>query len=90
LRAHAGKVARIDAGVVNLKWKVAADGMLQAAMADDAENVVVRVQPADLPRILQDRSRAVSYVKVEGDADFAWSNCATMWNAWKSAYKKYR
>lgn len=71
LRTHAGKVARIDAGVLNFRWKVASDGMLQAAADDEQENVVIRVRPADIPLILQNRERAVSYVQVEGDADFA-------------------
>jgi ubiquinone biosynthesis protein UbiJ len=34
-------------------------------------NVTIRVKLADLPLILQNRERAFSYVKLEGDADFA-------------------
>ena len=29
------------------------------------------MQPSDLPLIMQNRERAFSYVKIEGDADFA-------------------
>lgn len=36
-----------------------------------APNVTIRIKPVDLPRILQDRERAFSYVSIEGDADFA-------------------
>jgi ubiquinone biosynthesis protein UbiJ len=57
--------------VLRLKWKVAADGMLQGADKDEAENVVIRIKPTDLPLIAQNRERAMSYVKVEGDAEFA-------------------
>src|SRR5207253_6731179 len=71
LAAHAGKVACIDAGLVAARLKVAADGLLQTAAAADAADVTIRVRLADLPLIAQDRARAFSYVKIEGDADFA-------------------
>jgi ubiquinone biosynthesis protein UbiJ len=71
LRKHAGKIALLDAGVLALKWKVAADGMLQAAGKDESENVTIRIKPADIPLLLQNRERAMSYVQVEGDAEFA-------------------
>lgn len=70
LAAHAGKVAWLDSGVLVVKLKVAPDGMLCAAV-DEAPNVTIRVRLADLPLIMQDRERAFSYVKIEGDADFA-------------------
>lgn len=69
LSAHAGKVARIDAGVVQLTLAVATDGLLQAA--DTEPNVTIAVQPGDLPQILANRDRAFSYVSIRGDADFA-------------------
>ena len=50
---------------------MAADGMLQAADADDAPNVTIRARLADLPLIAQNRERAFSYVQIDGDADFA-------------------
>ena len=70
LAAHAGKVACFDAGVVAVKLKVAPDGLLCAA-TDEAPSVAIRAKLADLPLIMQNRERAFSYVKVEGDADFA-------------------
>ena len=45
--------------------------MLQAAPTDAAADVTIRVKAADLPLIAQHRERAFSYVKVEGDAEFA-------------------
>lgn len=69
LAAHAGKSARIDAGVMRLNLSVAADGLLQAAQAEP--NVTITIQPADLPKILADMARAFSYVHVSGDAEFA-------------------
>lgn len=71
LAAHAGKIARLDAGLLALDWQVTAEGMFQAAEAGAAPHVVIRVKLADVPLILQNRERAVSYVRIEGDADFA-------------------
>ncbi len=68
---HAGKVASLDTGLLDLRLKVRPDGMLETAGADEPANVSIRVKPADIPLILQNRDRAFSYVKVEGDADFA-------------------
>ena len=74
LMPHAGKVARFDVGLVILRLQVAADGLLCAAAADatDAiDAVTIRIRAADLPLIAQHRERAFSFVKIEGDADFA-------------------
>jgi len=69
LSAHAGKSARIDAGILQLNLAVAADGLLQAAVAEPA--VTITINPADLPQILANRDRAFSFVSISGDADFA-------------------
>jgi ubiquinone biosynthesis protein UbiJ len=50
---------------------VTADGMLEAAAEEVPAAVTIRLKPADLPLIAQNRERAFSYVKVDGDADFA-------------------
>ncbi|QAU33399.1 SCP2 sterol-binding domain-containing protein [Janthinobacterium sp. 17J80-10] len=71
LAAHAGKIARLDAGLLALDWQVTADGMFKAAESGATPHVVLRVKLADVPLILQNRERAVSYVRIEGDADFA-------------------
>ena len=73
LAAHAGKVAAIDAGVMQLALRVGADGLLQDAAGpdSDAANVTIRINPADLPQILADMSRAFAYVNISGDAEFA-------------------
>lgn len=71
LQRHAGKVACIDAGTVALRLRVTADGMLEAAPADEPARVTIRVKLSDLPLIAQNRERAFSYVQIEGDADFA-------------------
>ena len=74
LQKHAGKTACIDIDLFQLRVKIGADGLLQAA-EDKSEafpdQVILRIKPADLPLIAQNRERAVSYVKIEGDADFA-------------------
>jgi len=71
LKLHAGKVAVIDASPVALRLKVAPDGMVQAARADEAANVTIRLKLSDLPLIAHNRERAFSYVQIEGDAEFA-------------------
>lgn len=71
LALHAGKEACIDAGSVALRVRVSADGMVEASNSDDIANVTIRVKLADLPLIAQNRDRAFSYVKIEGDAEFA-------------------
>lgn len=71
LARHAGKDACIDAGLVRLRLHVARDGLLEASQDDAVASVTIRVKPADLPLIAQDRARALSYVKIEGDAEFA-------------------
>lgn len=71
LAAHAHKVACIDTGAAQLRLKVAADGYVEDAPAEAAADVTIRVKLSDLPLIAANRERAVSYVKLEGDADFA-------------------
>ncbi|MGV3741061.1 MAG: ubiquinone biosynthesis accessory factor UbiJ [Burkholderiaceae bacterium] len=69
--AHAGKVALFNLGVMSLKLRAGADGLVEAASEDEQAQVTIHVKPADLPLILQHRDRAFSYVHIEGDADFA-------------------
>ena len=70
LRAHAGGVACLELGAIQLKLAVAADGLFQ--LADTAEpNVTIRIKPADLPQAVLNIEKAFSYVTISGDADFA-------------------
>jgi ubiquinone biosynthesis protein UbiJ len=72
LLAHAGKVACLDVGGgMAIRLKIGQDGLVKAAEADEQPNVTIRIKLADLPLIMQKRERAFSYVKLEGDADFA-------------------
>ncbi|MFX7996895.1 hypothetical protein ABTK59_20150, partial [Acinetobacter baumannii] len=71
LMAHAGKVACIDTGVMQLRLEVTGDGYLQEVPAEALANVTIRLKLSDLPLSAANRERAVSYVKLEGDADFA-------------------
>lgn len=71
LMRHAGKTACIDTGAVALRMRVARDGMLEAAASDDQPAVTIHVKLSDLPLILQNRDRAFSYVRIDGDAEFA-------------------
>ncbi len=71
LARHAGKVALFDAGVMSIRLEATPDGMVQAARAEEQQNVTIRVKLPDLPLILQHREQAFSYVQIEGDADFA-------------------
>jgi ubiquinone biosynthesis protein UbiJ len=71
LAAHAGKILCMDAGVVTIKLKVASDGLLEQAITDGDADVTIRVKLSDLPLLMQNRGRAFSTVKVEGDAELA-------------------
>jgi ubiquinone biosynthesis protein UbiJ len=71
LMAHQGKVACIDTGLFPIRLKVAGDGLLQSAGPDEAASVTIHASLADLPLMAQNPERAFSYVKIEGDADFA-------------------
>ncbi len=71
LALHAGKEACVDASGLALRLRVGRDGMLEASRADTSANVTIRLKLADVPLILQNRERAFSYVKIEGDAEFA-------------------
>jgi ubiquinone biosynthesis protein UbiJ len=78
LQKHAGKTACIDIEILQLTVKVACDGLLQAVDVKPEQgqtalpfDVKLKIKPSDLPLIAQNRERAVSYVKIEGDADFA-------------------
>lgn len=71
LALHAGKVALIDAGSVALRMQVTRDGMVSAAGDDQAASVTIRMKLSDLPLVAANRERAFSYVRIEGDAEFA-------------------
>lgn len=71
LAAHRGKTACIDGGVAQLFLTVSGDGFLENATEEAVPAVTIRFKLSDLPLILANRERAVSYVKIEGDADFA-------------------
>jgi ubiquinone biosynthesis protein UbiJ len=71
LQRHAGKLAVIDTGHLALRLRVAADGLLEAGTLDAVPNVTIHVKLTDLPLIAQNRDRAFSYVRIEGDAEFA-------------------
>lgn len=71
LQLHADKVVCIDLSVYLLRIKITSQGYLEAASAVSKANVTIHIKPADIPLILQDMQRAISYVKLEGDADLA-------------------
>lgn len=68
---HADKIACFDSGLITIKLKVTADGLVETATSENSPNVTIRAKFSDLPLMLQSRERAFSYVKIEGDADFA-------------------
>lgn len=71
LLSHAGEIACIDAEIIRIRLLVGADGLLINADASAPANVTIRIRPADIPLILQHREQAFSYVRIDGDADFA-------------------
>lgn len=75
LMRHTGKTACISmkqmSGHLRLCMRVARDGMLETAGTDDVPSVTIHVKLSDLPLILQNSERAFSYVRIDGDAEFA-------------------
>lgn len=72
LQKHANKLVCIDLELIQLRVSIGADGLLQVADVNaNAPNVSLRIKPADLALIAQDPKKAVSYVKIDGDADLA-------------------
>ncbi|RXZ34044.1 sterol-binding protein [Oxalobacteraceae bacterium CAVE-383] len=71
LLAHCGKTAAIDMGALTLRLRVTVDGMVEAAEKEAASDVTIRLKLSDLPLLAANAERAFSYVKIEGDADFA-------------------
>jgi ubiquinone biosynthesis accessory factor UbiJ len=71
LAMHVGKEAVIDASTLSVRMRVAPGGMVEVSEADTPANVTIRFKLADLPLMAQNRDRAFSYVKIEGDAEFA-------------------
>lgn len=71
LMLHTGKLVCIDTGALAARLRVTGDGYVEVAPASAQASVTIRVKLSDLPLILQNRERAFSYVKIEGDAEFA-------------------
>lgn len=71
LALHTGKEALIDTGAVQLRMRITRDGMVEPGSDEMPATVTIRVKLSDLPLILQNSDRAFSYVKIEGDAEFA-------------------
>lgn len=71
LAQHAGKLARIDTGVIDLRLAVQPGGAVATATADAVPDVSIFIKAGDLPLLLQDRDRAFSHVRIEGDAELA-------------------
>ncbi|MEO8837775.1 MAG: SCP2 sterol-binding domain-containing protein, partial [Herbaspirillum sp.] len=71
LMAHSGKTVCIEAGVVEVRLTISADGYCETAVSDSVANVTIQLRLADLPLIAQQPERAFSHVKIAGDADLA-------------------
>lgn len=71
LALHAGKVACIDTAAFQLRLLAGRDGLVEAGDAATPAAVTIHVKLADLPLIAQNPERAFSYVRIEGDAEFA-------------------
>jgi ubiquinone biosynthesis protein UbiJ len=71
LSAHAGKVLHLDAGLLQVRLRIAADGLLETAAEADIAAVTIHINFSDIPLILQNPERAFSHVRIDGDADLA-------------------
>ncbi len=91
LQAHHDKIAELATELFSLRLQVARDGQLQAAPEALAPAVTIRAQMADLPQMLQHRERAFSWVRIEGDADFAQAIAILAQNLrWEAEYDLQR
>lgn len=71
LQAHAGKSVCADLQSFRIHLLITTDGYLQNAGTEQQASVTIHIQPSDLPAMLQQRERAFSYVRIDGDADLA-------------------
>jgi len=71
LRAHAGKTARIVCPPATAGVCVLESGELAAARGTGTPDVVIRVTPGALLRLLAHDERVWSEVAIEGDSDYA-------------------
>jgi ubiquinone biosynthesis protein UbiJ len=71
LLAHRGKTAAVDIGIATLRLRVTAGGMVETAEKDAVSDVTIKIKLSDLPLLAANAERAFSYVKIDGDADFA-------------------
>jgi ubiquinone biosynthesis protein UbiJ len=74
LCVHSGKVASFEIGLASWYLEVGEDGfLLDKTDLDESilPNVKMSVALSDVPLMLRDKERMLSYVKITGDADFA-------------------
>ena len=71
LQQHPNKIAQINLEPVVIRLQITPAGFLQNPPNEAVADVTIRINLADVPLILQDKERAISYVKIEGDAALA-------------------
>lgn len=71
LLAHCGKTASIDTGMLAVRLRVGVDGFVETVDDKVVSDVTIKVKLSDLPLMAANAERAFSYVKIDGDADFA-------------------
>lgn len=71
VQAHAHKQACIDIDAVQISVCMGADGYFQASHAEQKFDLTITIKWTDLPLLLQNRSQAMSYAKIDGDAQLA-------------------
>ena len=71
VQAHAQKQACIDIDALKISVRMGSDGYLEAIHAEQKIDLTIKIKWTDLPLILQNRKQAMSYAKIEGDAQLA-------------------
>jgi ubiquinone biosynthesis protein UbiJ len=71
LRPHAGKIACFDFHLFWLRIRITKQGHIEEAPGNITPNVTIHINLADIPLIIQNKERAISYVRLDGDADLA-------------------
>ena len=71
LQNHANKIAHINLELLVIRLQISPAGLFQSPPNEAPADVTIHINLADVPLILQDKERAISYIKIQGDASLA-------------------
>ena len=71
LQNHSNKIAHINLELLVIRLQISPAGLFQSPPNEAPADVTIHINLADVPLILQDKERAISYIKIQGDASLA-------------------